>query len=475
MNLFWLICAVFVSLRFIFLGDMSFLGDEAMLLENALKLNSLNQWASTGLVGSKGTFYGPLATWIYQLLFKITHNLNSIIVLKIIFESALQIWGVYELRKHFKIWPNFVFLLIFMSPYFWFYSRMFWDNPFNISFSLLLFTGTLNFIKKPSSLGLIRISIFAAFCLSIHLMSLSFLATICIFIMINCYSYLRKNITSLLLSVFSFIIILFPYLINLINKPKIDSIPNWELNFKFLEGTLLGSRLLTNLGINYLYGNNYSIFELSFVHFSMLLGVVLLIYFSWAFFVIVLGPKTNNLHADRLNRTISGINLVHFLKIFFAIHLVFCFYTRLSHHPHYFNGAWIPFWILTAFGLSNGIQSKCVKTFNNFKKFTNIYTVASILSILNLLYLAHKYHGIRSVHYGPSINQQSRLVNELKRNKISFNNISFETAWLKKEYEKSVKFLYFHNSSNVKESSNKVVIGFEEPNNHKNPRLIIKH
>src|SRR5512138_1958130 len=54
--------------------DVSFVNDEAALLGNALDANQRGELAEHGLMGSRGVRYGPAATWLYQGLLLVTHD-----------------------------------------------------------------------------------------------------------------------------------------------------------------------------------------------------------------------------------------------------------------------------------------------------------------------------------------------------------------------------------------------------------------
>jgi hypothetical protein len=406
---FLFLCACFIALRFVWLGDVSFLGDEAMLLHKALDANEAGVLAKIGLKGSKGTFYGPLATWIYQMLLKITHDMDLLILLKILLESALQFLGVMELRRHFPRWPAFVFLLIFMSPYFFFYSRMFWDNPFNLSFSLLLFTGVMSFVRSPSFLLLFRTALLAALCLSIHLMSVSFLLSLALWMILLQRKYLLAKWYQVLFSMVAALTVLAPYIQFLIeNSGSGADINALGSVLKSLDGALLGTRLLTGLGLNYFYGWEFSFFEFLPSYLLGALGVILFACFFWAFYHLWI-PVFRVHSFWNIDDEVEGIALRSFLRIFFVIHLLFCIATSLYNHPHYYNASWIPYWILTAYGL------QCAHLTSSFwlKKlmmyFPKVYVVLSFLCLLNVLALAHWGDGVRSQHYGPSLKHQREL------------------------------------------------------------------
>jgi|GEM_PF-3991655 len=458
---------IFISLRYFFLGDVSFLQDEAMLLQNAWLANASHSWVSVGLLGSKGTSYGPLATWIYQLLFMLTHNLTLVLVLKITFVSILQLWGVYELRGLFKKWPDFVFLLIFMSPYFWFYSRMYWDNPFNISFTLLLLTGVFRFVKTPSFGRLMRVALFAAFCISIHLMSSSLLLALAIWMLIYQGRYLIRNWGKVLVALVAMILVLWPYLNHLLHNPSSGTSFAW--NLKFLEGALLGTRVLTGLGLNYIYGSEYSLIEFAFPYLHALLGIGVLTAFAVGLFAVV-RPSIQRKFATGLDASADGLPVTRFLQLFFGIHLLFCFFTSLGGHPHYYNSSWVPFWMLSAYALASP-KPWVKKWIQNFSK---LYVSVSFASILSLLILAHQWSGIQNRHYGASLSNQIAIVDQMMAEDVSLSGMKYQPTWLG-EYRKTITFLHaFRQVLKTDDGNRGSVLKLEDSQNKKNPRLVLK-
>jgi hypothetical protein len=438
---FVLIALAFLSLRLLFVGDMSFLGDEAMLLMRALDLNESGTWAAAGLLGTKGVIYGPMATWIYQVLLRISLNLDVLIFIKIIFESALQVWGVWELKKIFPRWPDFSFLLVFMSPYFFFYSRMFWDNTFNISFSLLLFTGTCLFIKAPSFWRLLRIAVFTAMCLSIHLMSGSLILTLFIWLLLQRWRYLLKNFHQVVLSLAAMILILWPYLHAWISNPTSSAnSTHGILSLKPLEIALLGTRPLTGLGLNYFYGKGFSWFEFSLVYLLGILGVVLVALFFWSLGALFFSRRRLKYRAS-LNEDAEGLGVAQFATIFFWINLVVCFLTRVSHHPHYFNASWVPFWILTAYGFVHFSENKNARRRRWAQFYEPLYVCVAFVALLSLISLVHQNHGARSTHHGPSRKHFESVVDEIILRGINPQELRFEPEWLA-GYSDSIRALY---------------------------------
>ena len=70
-------------------GDIPFINDEPQLIANALRANAEGRLASIGLMGTYGFSYGPLPTWIYQMLLTATRDLVAVTVLHALLMSTV--------------------------------------------------------------------------------------------------------------------------------------------------------------------------------------------------------------------------------------------------------------------------------------------------------------------------------------------------------------------------------------------------
>ena len=128
--------------------------------------------ASRGVLGTYGFYYGPAPTWVYQLLVATTRDLVVVSALHILLMSAVTAGALWWLSRSLGLWVWFATLPL-LSPYYWFYARVLWDNPFLLPLGALALAGYAAHLESGSPLGL-RVS-FAALMTAplVHLMSLS--------------------------------------------------------------------------------------------------------------------------------------------------------------------------------------------------------------------------------------------------------------------------------------------------------------
>jgi hypothetical protein len=158
-------------------GDIQFLNDEPLLIENALSANARGGPVALGLMGSHGAFYGPLPTWLYQLWLAFSHDLVWLAACRGVLTAASIAAALLWLSASTGLWPWFA-AVILCSPYLWYSDRTLWDNTFCQPLAALGFAGYAAFAAHGSRLGLAS-ALAACVGLSlVHLMSLAFVAAL---------------------------------------------------------------------------------------------------------------------------------------------------------------------------------------------------------------------------------------------------------------------------------------------------------
>ena len=97
-------------------GQTSFVNDEAMLLDRALKHNAEHTFADSGLTGTLGRKYGPLPVWVYQGILLITHDPIAIVTIRIALVTAALLIGLVGIGRTMSL-PRAGLIAIAMSPY----------------------------------------------------------------------------------------------------------------------------------------------------------------------------------------------------------------------------------------------------------------------------------------------------------------------------------------------------------------------
>lgn len=458
----WFLWAfVFVFLRFIFIGDINFLGDEPELLRLALMVKEKGIWPNHGLMGTKGFHYGPLALWFYMSLLALSQNIFVILFLKILITSSLELWGLVRMRRLFPDWPPICFLIPLMSPYFWIYSRMLWDNPFNIPLTLLLFTFVVSFCRQPGFWSLVGLSILGVACTMVHLMSLPFVITSAVVVCVFQRQWLWKRKPQTLLALGLGLLIFFPYLKHLLSSAVVSRGIKFEWSAAFLEGSLLGPRLLTSIGLEYFFGNDVPAHYLILVYGFALFCLGLALVYIRSLIKLIISYFRPNAEISNAPETTL------FLKLFFLLNSAFCFYAKLSIHPHYFNASWVFFWVLICLGIRS-------LKWQRLKLVSYASALSSFLMILNMLVFLHIHSGTRSLHYGPTIANQVEIVKAIRESDFPILQI---------EHDPKLRHHYYNGFSVIdqlmgtrnlsSQGTKKIFVKYSTPDNPLDGKLIL--
>ena len=174
------------------------MGDEALLQAHAFESNRMLTWAKTGLVGSVGQAYGPIAIWFYQLLQMVTPNPIYIVVLKTLIVGLSSLAMLRCLARRMVIHERLPMLLFLLAPYCWHWTRCLWDNVFQLPLELASITALMAYLddecparRRTFLLGSsILCGILAVW---LHTMALPFLATLPVFLLVAHRDLLRRD------------------------------------------------------------------------------------------------------------------------------------------------------------------------------------------------------------------------------------------------------------------------------------------
>jgi hypothetical protein len=115
-------------------GDVPWVSDEPILLSLALSQLRSGTVAVHGITGSHGAIYGPAPVWIYMALLALTRNLAALVLVRaVLFATAVAAAVIWVARSSTKVRPT-LGAIVFLSVYFWIFSRVLWDN-FGVCFS----------------------------------------------------------------------------------------------------------------------------------------------------------------------------------------------------------------------------------------------------------------------------------------------------------------------------------------------------
>ena len=124
-------CLVVVVAMALWPADVPWGGDDVTLMHAAARFNGAHRPADVGLTGTFGVPYGPVPTQVYQLLLLATHDLPTVVQLRAGLTASVSAIALLWLAKSLG-WSLWLAPLAMLSPFFWFYTRLLWDNTFAI-------------------------------------------------------------------------------------------------------------------------------------------------------------------------------------------------------------------------------------------------------------------------------------------------------------------------------------------------------
>lgn len=168
------VVAAALAFLFLWMGDISFLGDEALGLYTAMNADAEGRLLTLGGEGTSNVRYGPVPLWFYQLCLLTTSNFYAVIWMKAIMSAGLTLAAGLGLARLLRlpVWP---LAILFISPYFRFYHRIPWEALL-IPFSFVLAWSLVSFLHKGGVLRLSIGMIAALVMLHTHLMCLPIVA-----------------------------------------------------------------------------------------------------------------------------------------------------------------------------------------------------------------------------------------------------------------------------------------------------------
>jgi hypothetical protein len=172
-----LVCVAIVVLMMIWPSDAPWGGDDAALVKLALRANREHFLAPAGLGGSFGYPYGPVPLQIYQVLLLFTHHLPTLVQLHAALFAGMTAAALLWLTRTLR-WSPWLAAMPMLSPFFWFYGRLLWDNTFAIPIGAMLVAAYTAFLRRESGTAFIIALACAVILLLIHPMTLPLVAAV---------------------------------------------------------------------------------------------------------------------------------------------------------------------------------------------------------------------------------------------------------------------------------------------------------
>lgn len=383
-------------------GDAPFINDEPLLIASALTANSADRLAELGLAGTFGFTYGPAPTWVYQLLLGLTHDLVLLAVLHtalIVVTTAVALWWLSR-SLHLWVWFAPVPLL---SPYFWFYARVLWDNPFLFPFSAMAVAGYAAHLDSGSKMGL-RLSLAAATAIPlVHLMGLALVVPLAAHMLLVRWRSLWAQRLAVIAVLAAFLILAWPYW-----RYLATATPPQQAGDAGLSGwifPLFGARLLSASGLAYFYGPE----PVAGVLFRAAAGLSLLAYgLVWSGLGIAIW---RTLAAMRARQWTPRAHVAAILVAAIACQMALDGFSGKYQHPHYQSGTWIATTLLAWFAVDRLASTGSIIRWAA-PAVTGMLAIALLTSVAALAIGLHRTSGTRAI-YGPTLANQQKVARTL--------------------------------------------------------------
>jgi hypothetical protein len=404
----WLLLALLAAagaLPLLWPADVPWINDEPALLGLALRATQAGELPSHGLLGSVGVPYGPVPLWLYMAGLGLTHDLVALVVLRVVLFALMTAGAIWWVARTCRRLDPLVGVLALLSPYFWFYSRLLWDNSFLIPFSALALAAYVSFSQVPASWKLWLVGGLAALMLQTHLMCAPLLAAFALHFAVRHRGWARAHwpaLLPLLLVAAS----CWPYVSHLLAWPGLGQ--------RRLEPTggidwlspLLGGRYVSALGLDYFFGERWQD-RIGAVLWTATGLSALGLGLFWL--GLVDAARTVIRQPRRPEGRGAEFDLAALALTTLSLQLVLHAAAGTGHEPHYLNGTWFCAFVLVWLGYS------CIHRTAWRRALAGAHALALLVVVLALLRDVHARQGNSGLHFGPTLGTQMAVLDELSR------------------------------------------------------------
>lgn len=383
-------------------GDVPFINDEPLLIANAVRANAEARLAPQGLLGTFGFTYGPLPTWCYQALAATTHDLVTVAALHAALLAGSTAAALWWLSRSLGLWPWFAAVPL-LSPYFWFYARVLWDNPFLIPLGALALAGYAAHLASGSSRGL-RVTIAALGAMPlVHLMSLALILPLGGHLLVCRWRSLWAHRVSVIVIAAAMLVAGWPYWTYLAGAQAPDAggaaLPGGWLS------PLFGGRLLSARGLAYFYGADVA----DVTPIPALSAVSSLAYvLVWAGMLVAASLAwmawRRRDWTPRAHVSVIALGALIGQAVIAGVSARF-------EHPHYLNGIWIGLVLLSWLAVDRLAHApRAVRSIAPIV--TSVLAVSLAGTVIALALHLHRWSGTRET-YGPTLANQQEVARVL--------------------------------------------------------------
>lgn len=403
-----LVCLL-VLIRFLFPGDTTFLHDEAMLLELALNAVEKGELlVPVGLQGTRGFKYGPVGPSFYLYLLYLTKNIYVLAFLKNLIITLITATGIGLILKTVKDFDRTLWVFLFLSPVLYFYSRMLWDNPFQISLTALSAGGYVSYLAT-NKVRYFAIALFsAALAVLTHLMVVPFCIGLAVHFIVFRNKDLKERPQKFLPIFILAALMMFPYFKYVLAHKQGTTLQ--ESVARVFWFPFLGVKFYSFIDFEYFFGKQWErLFFDSEILFKLLRGTKAI----WYLFYLSIPLGWYQIYKHIKNGFSDKDFTLKFHISFLCAstliaHLVMCYLSNLYKNTHYYNGVWIIHFFVLAFALEK------LKTYLKWGKRIKVgYLTAVFLMFIGMIRFNNIHQGARSRRTGANLTEQVEVAKKL--------------------------------------------------------------
>ncbi|MBI3551698.1 MAG: glycosyltransferase family 39 protein [Elusimicrobia bacterium] len=381
-------------------GDAPWIYDEPRLIVYALQNLRAGVLPWHGILGSHGVLYGPFALWVYQTMLLVTRDLFAMVRLHALLFGlgcAGAVWWLARLEPELDaMWGGAALL----SPYFWLYGRMLWDNTFLIPLSGLAVCLYISFGRKPraGTLALLVLALSLAFLT--HLMSLILIVPIAAHALWRHGHWLRERRVLVLTLAAGSAALCAPYLLAAagefgreVSSPMGSAWRGWLF-------PLLGGRLFSGLGFGYFLGDDWPVRPWGLLAARLSALALPLV---WGGMALAARRVSRGLRRPAERDSAFQLSLLGLGTVFLQCAVYGL--AKVYGHPHYLGVAWI-------FNLY--FLWSAVSALGRWRDWTGaIYAAALAAVLVCAMADVRAGGGTRGIHYGPTLANQLEVARAL--------------------------------------------------------------
>ena len=379
-------------------GDVPFIHDEPQLMAKAVAANAEGRLAPLGLLGTFGVTYGPLPVWMYQALLWVTHDLVPVALAHAALMAFVSAGALWSLARTLGLWPGFAAVPL-LTPYFWFYARVMWDNTLLLPLATLAYAGYAAFLARDSvrGLGLAAACVFAV--PLVHLMGLSLVTPLVLHALVARGRALRAHAAGLVALGAAVGWLAWPYWSSLAApRAETPAAASTWLGWIF---PLQGARLLGSGGLDYFVGAE-TVGGLVFAAADVIALAPYLLVWSGIGVAVSAVARAVRAGAWDARAHLAALALAA-LVMQAVVHGV----SGKFEHPHYQNGTWIATVLLAwmavdALARRTGGPAMAAAT-------TLLVLATNATAVATLVVRLHEGRGTRNAVYGPVLAEQQEV------------------------------------------------------------------